>query len=335
MSWRENIFVRYLKTEAKHIIFLAAAVAVFSVIAVLWKYDIRAVIYASVLCAFIGAVMLVVGYFYFRKRIKQLKTLIGDFDTAGDRLPEIRQNCEKEWSEITSALFTELKRRDIAAENKLMEAEDYYTAWAHQVKVPISAMSLILQEVDENSRRDLNAELIKIEQYTDMIMAYVRLDKSGTDYVFREIKLDDLISRVLKKYTGVFIRKKLTLNYVKNDITVLTDEKWLSIVLEQLISNALKYTNCGGITIITDEEKKLHVIDTGIGIPKDDIPRIFEKGFTGINGRTSSAKASGIGLYLVKRICGNFGYSITVKSELGVGSEFTVDLNREKIIVND
>ena len=335
MSLRDNIFLRYVRSELKNIAFYVLITAIFSIICAVWHYDIRAVAYAAVLCLSAGLIVFFIGYFFFLSRVKQLKSIVGDYDTAADRIPPVSAySTEREWREIALSLFSELKKRETVSDNKLREAEDYYTAWAHQVKVPISAIRLILQETDEKTRRDIAAELNRVEQYSDMIMAYVRLESSSTDYVFREVKLDNVIKNVLRKYSGVFIRKKLTLKYEQTDVSVLGDEKWISFILEQLISNALKYTPHGEITITADGSGKISVSDTGIGIPIGDLPRIFEKGFTGLNGRADN-QASGIGLYLIKRVCGSLGYLISVKSEVGRGSVFTVDLSRRTIEMND
>lgn len=321
----------------KNIAFFALITAIFSIICAVWHYDIRAVAYSAVLCLSAGAGVFFVGYFFFRSRVKQLKSIVGDFDTAGERIPpDTEATAEREWREIALSLCGELKKRESESENKLREAEDYYTAWAHQVKVPISAMRLILQEADEGMRRDMSAELTRVEQYTDMIMAYVRLESgsSSTDYVFREVELDSVIKNVLRKYSGSFIRKKLTLRYEQTDAVLLGDEKWMGFIIEQLISNALKYTPHGEIAVTVDDGCRISVRDSGIGIPSEDLPRIFEKGFTGLNGR-ADGRASGIGLYLIKRVCGSLGYSISVKSEVGRGSTFRVDFSRREIEMND
>ena len=333
MSLRNNIFFRYIKSIAVNIVMCLVTAAVFSVICVLWSYDIRAVAYSLVLCAAIATVPFFIGYYSFKSRVKQLEGIIGDYDTACERLPREKSGAEREWHEIVCSMFAEMKKREREAEEKLKTAENYYTAWAHQVKVPISAIHLILAEADDKTRRDVGAELTRIEQYTDMIMAYVRLDSSSTDYVFREVQLDSVIKSVIRKYSGMFIRKKLTISFEDSSEKVLGDEKWISFILEQLLSNALKYTNRGGIKINV-QNGVVSVSDTGIGIAKEDIPRIFEKGFTGINGRTSGA-SSGIGLYLIKRVCSEMGYSLSVESEQGEGSMFTVDFSRSEIDPND
>ena len=176
MSLRNNIFFRYIKSIAVNIVMCLVTAAVFSVICVLWSYDIRAVAYSLVLCDAIATVPFFIGYYSFKSRVKQLEGIIGDYDTACERLPREKSGVEREWHEIVSSMFTEMKKREREDEEKLKTAENYYTAWAHQVKVPISAIHLILAEAEDRTRRDVGAELTRIEQYTDMIMAYVRLD---------------------------------------------------------------------------------------------------------------------------------------------------------------
>lgn len=167
---------------------------------------------------------------------------------------------------------------------------------------------------------------MRIEQYVDMVLGYLRLDSDFTDYVIQEYDLDDIVKPAVKKFAGQFIRKKLQLDYRPLHTKAVTDEKWLQFVLEQVISNALKYTEAGRITIEmehgpgTEENSSVLCIrDTGIGIAPEDIPRIFEKGYTGYNGR-SDKKASGIGLYLCRRICSNLGHTITANSSLENGT---------------
>jgi len=164
----------------------------------------------------------------------------------------------------------------------------------------------------------------------EMVLTFLRLDSDGSDYVIKEYDLDAVVKQAVKKFAGEFIDRKLRLVYEPLGATVVTDEKWLSFVIEQTLSNALKYTPSGSITITLEPEKKLCIRDTGIGIAPEDLPRIFENGFTGYNGRAHK-KASGIGLYLCKRICTNLGHSVTAESEVGKGTVITVDLARTKL----
>jgi len=165
-----------------------------------------------------------------------------------------------------------------------------------------------------------------------MVLTFLRLNSESTDYVIREYDLDSIIRQVVKKFAGEFISRKLKLVYEPLNVKVITDEKWLSFVIEQVLSNALKYTPAGSISITLNQDKSLLISDTGIGIAPEDIPRIFENGFTGYNGRTDK-KASGIGLYLCKRICTKLGHTIKAESVADEGTVIFIGLAREKVEV--
>ena len=165
-----------------------------------------------------------------------------------------------------------------------------------------------------------------------MVLVYLRLDSESKDHVFRKCDLDQIVRGEVKKFAGQFIRRKIGLRYEPLGCEVLTDEKWLAFVVEQVISNALKYTEEGEIAITLEESKTLCIRDTGIGIAPEDLPRIFEKGYTGYNGRADK-KASGIGLYLCRRICTQLGHRIWAESAPGVGTVIKIDLEREELQV--
>ena len=193
-------------------------------------------------------------------------------------------------------------------------------------------MRLTLQGMDTAEARELSEELQRIEQYVEMVLCYLRLDSDSTDYLIRRCDLDEIARQAVRKYSPQFIRRKLRLDYEPLNYSVLTDDKWLLFVIEQVISNALKSTRSGTVRIYLDGED-LCVRDTGIGIAQEDLPRIFEKGYTGCNGRTDK-KASGIGLYLCRRICTALGHDIIARSDES-GTEIRIGLQREKIDTRD
>jgi signal transduction histidine kinase len=217
-------------------------------------------------------------------------------------------------------LQEEKKEQMMNYENEKNELEDYFTLWVHQMKLPIAGMKLLLQTEEEPDVKLLKSELFRIQQYTDMVLAYVRMNSISTDYVLKESELDDMIRQVIRKFSGEFIRKKLQLDFQETKKRVLTDEKWLVFVIEQVISNALKYTKKGGIKIYLKDEDTLVIEDTGIGIEASDCYCVFEKGYTGLNGRYDK-KASGIGLYLCKTIMTNLSHKIWIESERNYGTK--------------
>lgn len=212
-----------------------------------------------------------------------------------------------------------------ALRNKMIEErndlEEYFLLWIHQIKTPITVCNLILGKPDTDYR--LKEQIFYIEDYTNMAMNYLKLKTRASDMDICEADLDSIISGVIKKYSIIFIEKKIKLNYKKTEAKVVSDTKWLSILLEQVISNALKYTKSGEITILYDNKtNKLTVKDTGIGIPSSDIKKIFDRGYSGFNGRLNE-KSSGLGLYMVGKIALLLGITIEVKSEVNIGSEFS------------
>ena len=204
------------------------------------------------------------------------------------------------------------------------ELKDYFTLWVHQIKTPITATKMILESSMEDKEARIRPQIIYIEQYTDMAINYLKLMNTDTDMDIGVVSLDDIIKSVLKKYSVLFIINHITLNYEPISETVISDAKWLSILIEQIISNALKYTKKGSITISFDKDSYVLLIkDTGIGIRSEDIPKIFDRGYSGRNGRLNE-KSSGLGLYLVREIGNRLSTEITVKSEVGNGSEFGI-----------
>ena len=219
---------------------------------------------------------------------------------------------------------------ELEIENKTLQSkiiderkdlEEYFLLWIHQIKTPITVCNLILGKPDADHR--LKEQMIYIEEYTNMAMNYLKLLERTSDMDIYEVDLDIIISSIVKKYSLIFIEKKISLDYTPTNVKVISDAKWLFIMLEQIISNSLKYTKSGKISINFDKEiLKLSIKDTGIGIPSKDIKKIFDRGYSGFNGRVNE-KSSGLGLYMVGKIAALLGITIEVESEVNIGSEFS------------
>lgn len=232
---------------------------------------------------------------------------------------------EADYQQMIEILGAETERlaSSFAAERK--ETQDFYTAWVHQVKTPIAVMKLALGSSEIPDRRALQEELFRMEQYTEMVLAYQRLGSQSNDLVIQEYALDELIREVIRKFASQFIYKKLRLQYDGTNLRIVTDKKWFLCMLEQLISNALKYTPSGTITVSV-RDGVLSVSDTGIGIAQEDLPRIFEKGYTGMNGRLND-KSSGLGLYLCSEAAALLHIPIRAESTPGEGSCFSLHIH--------
>ena len=190
-------------------------------------------------------------------------------------------------------------------------------------------MRLLLSEDEESSNSLLLGELFKTEQYVDMVLQYVRLRSDSSDLLLQNYKLDEIIKGCLRKYARLFALKNLEFSFIETGLTVLTDEKWLAFVIEQIFSNSLKYTQSGKISIYAEEEN-LVIEDTGIGIRAEDLPRVCEKGYTGASGR-SDKKSTGIGLFLCKSILTKLGHGLEISSKVGVGTKVKICLYRENV----
>lgn len=208
--------------------------------------------------------------------------------------------------------------------NEKKDLEEYFLLWTHQIKTPITVANLILNKKSDPDTKKLKEEMFYIEEYTNMAINYIKLTDRATDMDIEKVDLDRLIKTLLKKYSLIFINKNISLAYEDTKVEVLTDSKLLSIMIEQIMSNALKYTERGKITISFDKDKNtLSIMDTGIGIRDEDLVKIFDRGYSGFNGRVNH-KSSGLGLFLVREISKILKLRVEVKSKLGKGSEFFI-----------
>ena len=305
--------------------------AVFGVVFYLYDMKIEAVLYAFGICAAIGLTALVISFVRFVMKRRKLMQIYDNIAITDEDFPETRSPAEREYIMMIEKLREINRENSTVYQNERSEALDYYTTWVHQIKTPISVMQMILQREDTEEHRELSAELFRIEQYAQMALGYVRLDSNSRDLVIKELDLDEVIRQSVRRYAAQFIRKRLVLKYGGTDVKVLSDEKWLAFIIEQFLSNAVKYTEKGFVEISVRGEV-LAVRDSGIGIAKEDIPRIFEKGFTGYNGRENS-KSTGLGLYLCKKTADMLGHKIWAESDIGQGSTFFIDLHRDKLEV--
>lgn len=298
----------------------------------MFALPVAAVLYAFVISAFFGAVILLLDFKKYYAKHKKLKALQNEIYFTLENLTTSNSMIENDYQELVRVISDAKLSLENETGKRYRELTDYYTIWAHQIKTPIAAMRLNLQSEDTRQNRELSEDLQKIEQYVEMVLCYLRLDSDTNDFVLKEYDLDSIIKQAVKKFSMQFIRRKIHLDYSPLECKVLTDEKWLLFVIEQILSNSLKYTKNGSVLIFLEQPKTLCIKDTGIGISPEDLPLIFEKGYTGCNGR-SDKKASGIGLYLCRRICNKLGHKITAQSAVGEGTVIKIDLQSGSIEV--
>lgn len=296
----------------------AFAVVIFAVIISLYDIPSDAWQYAALLIFVFLLVLTVFDFLKFYRKHQKLVEASRQILILPNILKESRLDIDKDYIRIIGIQADEIQR--IVTESDLSRTDmlDYYSMWVHQIKTPISAMHLMLQTNKSSENNALKLELFKIEQYVEMALNYLRLVGDSSDFVIKPHKISEIIKSAVKKYKGIFIEKNIALNFEEMEFVTITDEKWLAFAIEQILSNALKYTNSGSITIRMEGDMLL-IQDTGCGIIKEDLPRVFEKGFTGYNGRMDK-KSTGIGLYLCKRILNKLSHDIVISSDPGVGT---------------
>ena len=247
-----------------------------------------------------------------------------------ERDPKSPLECEL--AEKLEERESELYQKKSEAQSKLTDLLDYYTLWVHQIKTPIAASRLLVAEVsDREVKQQLEQEIFKIDSYTNLVLQYLRLESFHDDLVFEKIQVENLVKEMIRKYAIFFIQKGLTVNLHDLDKTIVTDKKWLLVVIEQILSNSLKYTNQGGLEIYM-EGQELCIKDTGIGIKNSDVLRVFERGFSGYNGRLTQ-QSSGLGLYLSKKISEELGHQIRIESEVGTGTTVCIKFSNMNLMI--
>lgn len=264
----------------------------------LWHLPIESLINATILALIVFVIYLVSSYFRWANR----EALLCDLK---HELLDLEENLR-------------------AKEKHIKETEDIIKVWSHQMKIPLAAIDLMAQT--EINPIELKNQTFALDNYLKMLLEYQRIANISTDFHFEKFSVAALLRELLKKYSSFFIQKNLSVT-ISGDWEITTDRKWFSLAIEQLLNNAIKYTNEGSLTI-SIEENKIILSDTGIGILPEDLPRIFEHGFTGYNGR-SYYKASGLGLYLTKLILDRLDFCIKISSELGEGTTVEVKKNEQ------
>ncbi|WP_285007577.1 sensor histidine kinase [Lactococcus formosensis] len=294
MPWSK--IKRFLQTKIAQIGVFLVILFIFVSNFLLWHLPIESLINATILALIVFVIYLVSSYFRWANR----EAILCDLK---HELWDLEENLR-------------------AKEKHIKETEDIIKVWSHQMKIPLAAIDLMAQT--EINPIELKNQTFALDNYLKMLLEYQRISNISTDFHFEKFSVAQLLRELLKKYSSFFIQKNLSVT-ISGDWEIITDRKWFSLAIEQLLNNAIKYTDEGSLTI-SIEEDKIVLSDTGIGILPEDLPRIFEHGFTGYNGR-GHYKASGLGLYLTKLILDRLDFSIKISSELGVGTSVEVEKN--------
>lgn len=311
-------FLHYLSYERPYIfLYLTGTLIPSAIFSAISHADWR---WGTFFYAFTIACIVLIGFLLVRYQqnirvIRQMK--MEDYDSlslegeyAKDYIEKLKREHIREMNEIQS---------------KQKEHYDFIVSWFHEIKTPIAVIRLLQQtEMDANSLRE---EIGKIENYVDQALYYAKLDSFSQDYDIQNCDSIQISKEIIKSHSKTFISKKIRINLQFHSLKVQSDPKWLQFIINQLLTNSLKYTENGGeITISannTPQEKQLLIRDNGIGISQKDLPRIFNRGFTGETGRTYTS-STGMGLYLAQALSNKLGHYITCTSEMGSFTQFTI-----------
>lgn len=323
-----SVFFAYLRKTRREILTALGCAALLAAVALLSEIPPLPLVYGGLLCALLLAAVWIARFVRFAGRHRRMQTILAQLPYGLENLPDPESLSDEDDYAIFRRLSREIEELRNRAVTTRAETVDYYTAWVHQIKTPIAAMRLLLQS-GEVASPEIEEELFEIEQYVGMVLCYLRMESEFTDYRIRVCSLDAIVRSQLRAFGGQFVRRKLILDFRPTGYSVLTDEKWLSFVIGQLLSNSLKYTRKGKISIYADEGR-LVIEDSGMGIAAEDLPRLGQKGFTGANGRQEE-KSTGLGLYLCRTVLGRLSHTMEFESTVGVGTRVILGFDREEL----
>ncbi|URZ04761.1 sensor histidine kinase [Clostridium felsineum] len=321
------IFLKYLRDNLR---FIALYIFI-GIFVVLFMYLERENIMSSTDAAYVIFVitfLLVIFIFIdFNIKNKYIKRLLID-NNVEDKTPIFPKPLEYKdevYAAIIEDLYKDYSQKLEALQKEFENNNEFMTMWVHEIKTPIATSKLLIENGEINIE-SFEEEIEKIDDYVEKVLYYSRGDNFSKDYIISEIDINKLVKESIKNHSKLFIRKHIKLSLkVDDDFKVDTDKKWLLFILNQVIVNALKYTgNNGNIEIKSfedDKEKIVIISDNGIGIKEEDLNKVFNKSFTGFNGRKENSNATGMGLYLSYKLARKLGHNITIKSRYTKGTE--------------
>ena len=317
--WNKKLLNEYLKMKKTSIIGILGVYAILFVFVYLYRIPIEVILYPYILTIVFVLIVLLFDYIKYKEKVNKIIQICNDISSCYSVKINDKNIFDEYYLDIINELLKENRKQVSQIQKKVSDINDYFSIWVHQIKTPIASMKLKIDN-EQMDLLQLASDLNRIDQYVDLVLSFLKFDEEKIDLYFRKTDVDRIMRESLKKFSNDFIIKKIRLDYKLSKREVLTDEKWLSFVFDQLLSNALKYTDKGTISIYYDGDSCLCIKDSGIGIALADMERLFEKGFTGYNGRQYK-KASGIGLYMCKRMCDKLNIAISIES---IVNEYTL-----------
>lgn len=328
-------FLRYLE-QKRHFILLQftmmSFVGMMMIASASGRYDAGDLIYTLGGCTVLATIYLISGYFSHRSHCRTLREIISSkADDVLAMLPHPRNDEQRLYMNLIKKMQLKQVEKNEQLYHEKMDFQDFIISWIHEVKSPITACFLLIQQSTGKTLEEvtdkLEDEILKIDHYVEQALYYSRIDAFYKDYLISEVLVNPIVRSSVKKYAKLFITKRIRFSMWQEEQRVHSDAKWLGFIIDQIIANALKYTDWHGtITCSFEEDKKekrLLIRDSGVGVHPEDIDRLFEKGFTGSTGRQEK-KSTGMGLYLANQMAIKLGHGLTVHSEEGKFTEVRI-----------
>lgn len=333
----------YLKDKRLYLIIGMTIYLVILLVLLAFKVNIEATL-AITFTYFIGLITILIAD-YIRK-----KTFYNNFKCKLDSLDqkylivEMLQDANfLEGRILTDALY-EIDKSMIEKINEykmqVKDFKEYVELWIHEVKLPVASLTLMVHNQKGEQSKKLLPQLTRLDNYLEQILYYVRSENAEKDYLITKVNLSKVISNIALKNKDILLAKGIDFIVSDVDIEVLTDSKWLEFIINQIVDNSIKYSKEKNayIKIVAKEESEvigLIIYDNGKGISKSDLPRVFDKTFTGTNGRSKSAKSTGMGLYLCRELCNKLGHKIQIISEEGKYTKVTILFDKNTFLQMD
>lgn len=300
---------KYLKKHRDIYLTAVLVMALFGIVFYAFNIGFEIYLYSCLIIVVFLVIALKLKINKTKKNVEKIRAYMRNINSNLDIDDVEIEEAVSEMKRINREYLTQMSELDKNNE----EFKRFITTWMHQIKTPIAAINLQLE--GDINKFELKNNIFSVEEYLNLLLNYLRYNSKTTDYVFKKVNLDKLIREVIRKYAPLFIKKGIRIEYQPRELEIVTDYKWLMFAIEQILSNSLKYTSEGKVTIEI-RDGSISIKDTGIGIAPEDIKRVTELGYTGYNGRIYS-KSTGIGLYLTNEILKNLNLDLKIESESG------------------
>ncbi len=316
------LFYVLLMTFVTAVVYLDPAVKV-------WEDNI---LYMNIVALFAFLIYLLGSYTTRNRYYHEINRIIHDgHELLIYSLPETHNYEQKLFKLLLIKMYDEQNARLEIINAEKRDNFEFITTWIHEIKTPIAVSNLLIEnnrgKESDGLLNSLQEEMDRIDRLVEQVLYYSKVDDFSKDYFISEIALNKLINEVIKKHAKTFIHKNIKIEISSMDIEVSSDKKWLLFILDQIIFNSLKYTGQGCVIKIYPErderEKRLIIMDNGIGIKAEDLERVFDRGFTGYNGREFT-KSTGMGLYLTKKLARKLGHDVSIDSVYGQFTRVTI-----------